>query len=51
MELIYRACLFIAGAVNFLPSLLAFLPDKFADSYGVRISDGNLELSFLLVKA
>jgi len=44
MELVFRVCLFIAGAINFLPGFLAFLPDKFSDSYGIQIPDGNFEL-------
>ena len=44
METIFRICLFIAGAINFLPSLLAFLPNKISQSYGIDIPDANYEL-------
>jgi len=44
MELIYRITLFIAGLINLLPSLLAFLPDKISKSYGVEIPNANYEL-------
>jgi hypothetical protein len=33
MELIFRITLFIAGVINLLPSVLAFLPDKISKSY------------------
>lgn len=44
MELIFRICLFIAGVINILPSILAFFPDKIATSYGITIPDQNYEL-------
>jgi len=44
MELIFRICLFIAGVINFVPSILAFFPDKISSSYGVDISNTNYEL-------
>lgn len=44
MELIFRICLFIAGMINVIPSLLAFLPEKISSSYGIGIPDSNLEL-------
>jgi len=44
MELIFRICLFITGVINFLPSILAFIPVKISTSYGVDISNSNLEL-------
>jgi len=44
MELIFRICLFIAGVINFLPSILAFIPSKISTSYGVEISNSNYEL-------
>jgi hypothetical protein len=44
MELIFRICLFISGAINFAPSLLAFMPDKISKSYGVVLPDTNAEL-------
>jgi hypothetical protein len=37
MELIFRITLFIAGVINLLPSVLAFLPDKISKSYGIEI--------------
>jgi len=44
LELVARICLFIAGIINFLPSLLALLPEKIEKSYGISIPDQNLEL-------
>jgi len=44
VELIFRICLFIAGVINFVPSLLAFLPDKISKSYGIEIPNVNYEL-------
>lgn len=44
METIFRVCLFIAGVINFAPSLLAFLPKKLAASYGIQIPNVNYEL-------
>lgn len=44
MELIFRITLFIAGAINLLPSVLAFLPDKISKSYGIEIPNENFEL-------
>ena len=44
MELIFRISLFIAGVINILPSILAFLPNKISKSYGVELSNGNYEL-------
>jgi hypothetical protein len=44
MELFYRITLFLAGIINLLPSLLAFLPNKIFKSYGVTVPDGNYEL-------
>ncbi len=44
MELIYRIALFIAGLINLLPALLAFLPDKISKSYGIEIPNANHEL-------
>ena len=44
MELIFRVSLLISGIINLLPSMLAFLPNKFSQSYGIAIEDGNLEL-------
>ena len=44
MELVFRICLFIAGIINIVPSILAFLPDKIQTSYGVEIPNANYEL-------
>ena len=44
MELIYRITLFVAGLINLLPSMLAFLPDKISKSYGIEIPNANYEL-------
>lgn len=44
MELIFRISLFIAGVINVLPSLLAFLPEKIATSYGIEVPNYNYEL-------
>ncbi len=44
MELIFRICLFVTGIINLLPSILAFIPNKIRDSYGVEILDSNYEL-------
>jgi hypothetical protein len=44
MELIFRISLFITGAINFAPSLLAFMPDKISKSYGIVLPDANAEL-------
>lgn len=44
MELLFRITLFVAGVINLLPSLLAFLPDKISKSYGIDIPNSNYEL-------
>ena len=44
METIFRICLFIAAIINIAPSILAFLPTKISDSYGINIPDHNYEL-------
>jgi len=44
METIFRICLFIAGLINFAPSLLAILPSKINQSYGIDIPNANYEL-------
>jgi hypothetical protein len=44
MELVFRITLFVAGIINLLPSLLAFLPDKIAKSYGIEMPNANYEL-------
>ncbi len=44
MEKIFRISLFIVGIINFLPSLLAFLPEKLSKSYGIEIPDTDFEL-------
>jgi len=44
METVFRISLFIAGGINILPSILAFLPEKFSKSYGIEIPNMNFEL-------
>ena len=44
MELIYRIALFIAGLINLLPVLLAFIPEKISKSYGIDVPNANYEL-------
>jgi len=44
METIYRICLTIAGIINTIPFLIAFMPNKILGSYGITVSDANLEL-------
>lgn len=44
MELASRILLFIAGIINLLPSVLAFLPSKISKSYGIEVSNVNYEL-------
>ncbi|MEM1119995.1 MAG: phosphopantetheine adenylyltransferase [Bacteroidota bacterium] len=44
METIYRIILCLAGMINFLPTLIAFLPQKISSFYGVEIPDANYEL-------
>ncbi len=44
MENIFRTTLFIAGAINALPILIAFLPEKIKGSYGIEVPDSNYEL-------
>lgn len=44
MELLFRITLFVAGVINLFPSLLAFLPEKIAKSYGIEIPNANYEL-------
>jgi len=44
METVFRICLFLAGIINFIPSILAFLPKKINQSYGVEVPNQNYEL-------
>ena len=44
MELVFRICLFVAGIINIVPSVLAFIPSKITKSYGIEIPDSNYEL-------
>lgn len=44
MELVFRICLFIAGMINFIPSVLAFFPSKISGAYGIEIPNANYEL-------
>lgn len=40
----FRSTLFIAGVINFLPSLLVFFPDRIQEAYDVNINSLNLKL-------
>lgn len=44
MEIFFRIMLFIAGLINTIPVLLAFLPSRITDSYGITLPDANYEL-------
>lgn len=44
METLFRITLFIAGGINILPSILAFLPEKISKSYGIEMPNVNFEL-------
>lgn len=44
METVFRVCLFIVGLINFMPSVLAILPNKISQSYGINIPNANYEL-------
>jgi uncharacterized membrane protein (UPF0182 family) len=44
MEIVFRIALFLSGVINFIPSSLAFLPKKINASYGISVTDVNLEL-------
>ena len=44
MEIFFRLTLLIAGIINTVPVLIAFLPSKITDSYGIVIPDANFEL-------
>jgi hypothetical protein len=44
MEIVFRIALFLSGVINFIPFSLAFLPKKINASYGINVSEGNLEL-------
>jgi hypothetical protein len=44
MELFYRITLFVAGLLNLLPAILAFLPEKMSKSYGIELPNANYEL-------
>ena len=44
MELFFRMTLFVAGIINVLPALIAFLPAKIPEAYGIAIPDANYEL-------
>lgn len=44
MEIFFRLTLLIAGIINAVPVLIAFLPSKITDSYGIIIPDANFEL-------
>lgn len=44
MEIVLRICLVISGIINFIPSILAFFPNKITQSYGVEVPNANYEL-------
>jgi hypothetical protein len=44
MELIFRISLLLAGIINFIPSSLVFFPNKINASYGIDVTNSNLEL-------
>lgn len=44
MGLLYRASLFISGAINLVPAVLAVFPEKISKSYGVKVLNPNYEL-------
>ena len=44
MEIFFRLTLLIAGIINAIPALIAFLPAKITASYGIDIPDANFEL-------
>ena len=44
MEPIFRIILFLAGVVNFIPSLLTFFPERISNSYGIVLAGADLEL-------
>jgi len=44
MEKIFRICLAIVGIINFIPSIIAFIPSKISSSYGVEVPNINYEL-------
>ncbi len=44
MQTVFRITLIIAGVINFLPSLLAFFPDKLSEAYGIELVNNNLEI-------
>ena len=44
MEIFFRITLLVAGIINAIPALIAFLPAKITASYGIAIPDANYEL-------
>ena len=44
MEIFFRITLLTAGIINAIPVLLAFLPSKITESYGISLPDANYEL-------
>ena len=44
MENVFRITLAVAGIINFLPSLMAFIPQKMVGAYGIAEPEGDLEL-------
>ncbi|HAS43410.1 MAG TPA: hypothetical protein DCS93_23220 [Microscillaceae bacterium] len=44
MEVVFRIVLFLAGVINFAPALIVFFPKTIAQSYGIQLTEANLEL-------
>jgi hypothetical protein len=44
MEIFFRVILFLTGIVNLLPALLAFMPQRMEQTYGIQLPDGNYAL-------
>jgi hypothetical protein len=44
MQTISRILFFVAGIINLLPSMMAFLPSKIPSSYGVELLNVNYEI-------
>ncbi len=44
MEILFRISLLLAGIINLIPFSLAFFPNKINASYGIDVTNINLEL-------
>ena len=44
MELFFSITLFATGIINFLPALLAILPSRIKNSYGIEVPDASVAL-------